>query len=114
MRLPTSPRGVRRGKSSSRCCEQKVNNAGIARLSPVSEAPVKDSLSQIALNITALTRLTHVVLPAFKKRNEGDIINISSVLVVHALPVRSRLKIMCPLRDRLLFRFIARKRPVAR
>jgi uncharacterized protein len=64
-----------------------VNNAGIARLSPVTEAPVKDSLSQIALNITALTRLTHAVLPAFKERNEGVIINIASVLAVHALPV---------------------------
>ena len=48
-----------------------VNNAGIARLSPVTETPVKDSLSQIALNITALTRLTHAVLPAFKERKIG-------------------------------------------
>lgn len=64
-----------------------VNNAGIAKLSPVAETSVKDSLSQIALNITALTRLTHAVLPAFKERDEGAIINIASVLAVHALPV---------------------------
>lgn len=64
-----------------------MNNAGIARLSPVAETSVEDSLSQIALNITALTRLTHAVLPAFKERNEGAIINIASVLAVHALPV---------------------------
>jgi short-subunit dehydrogenase len=64
-----------------------VNNAGMARLSPVAEAPVKDSLAQIALNITALTCLTHAVLPAFKERNEGIIINIASVLALHALPV---------------------------
>jgi short-subunit dehydrogenase len=44
-----------------------VNNAGIARLSPVAETPVKDSFAQIALNITALTRLTHAVLSAFKR-----------------------------------------------
>jgi short-subunit dehydrogenase len=66
-----------------------VNNAGIARLSPIAETPVKDSLSQIALNITALTRLTHAVLPAFNERNEGVIINISSVLAVHTLPISS-------------------------
>ncbi len=66
-----------------------VNNAGIARLSPVAETPVKDSLAQIALNVTALTRLTHAVLPAFKKRNEGVIINIASALALHALPVSS-------------------------
>lgn len=66
-----------------------VNNAGIARLSPVSETSVKDTLSQIALNITALTRLTHAVLPAFKARNDGVIINIASALALHALPVSS-------------------------
>ena len=64
-----------------------VNNAGIARLSPVAETPMKESLAQIALNITALTRLTHAVLPAFKARNEGVIINIASALALHALPV---------------------------
>ena len=64
-----------------------VNNAGIARLSPVAETAIKESLAQIALNITALTRLTHAVLPAFKARNEGVIINIASALALHALPV---------------------------
>ena len=53
-----------------------VNNAGIARLSPLADAPRQDSLSQIALNITALTRLTHAVLPAFKARNDGVIIKM--------------------------------------
>ncbi|UCV11378.1 SDR family oxidoreductase [Dechloromonas denitrificans] len=66
-----------------------VNNAGVARLSPVAETPIKDSLSQIALNITALTRLTHAILPAFKERNDGVIINIASALSLHALPVSS-------------------------
>ncbi|MDC6282738.1 SDR family oxidoreductase [Pandoraea sp. XJJ-1] len=66
-----------------------VNNAGLARLRPLADAPVEDSLSQIALNITALVRLTHVVLPAFKSRGQGAIINIASVLALHALPVSS-------------------------
>jgi hypothetical protein len=64
-----------------------VNNAGVAKLSPVAATPIKDALSQIALNVTALTRLTHAVLPAFKERNKGAIINIASVLAIHALPV---------------------------
>lgn len=63
-----------------------VNNAGLARLAPVAVSPVQDSLSQIALNITALTRLTHAALPAMKARNEGLIINIASVLGLHTLP----------------------------
>ena len=63
-----------------------VNNAGIARLAPIAVSPVADSLSQISLNITALTRLTHAVLPGMKERNDGLIINIASALALHSLP----------------------------
>jgi len=66
-----------------------VNNAGVARFSPFAQSSVDDSASQIALNITALTRLAHAVLPGFVSRNEGAIINIASVLAVHALPISS-------------------------
>jgi len=64
-----------------------VNNAGVARLRPLAASSAEDSFSQIALNVTALTRLTQAVLPAFKARNEGVIVNISSVLAVHSMPV---------------------------
>jgi short-subunit dehydrogenase len=64
-----------------------VNNAGIARLAPIAGGVLQDSLSQIALNITALTRLAHAVLPGMKSRNEGTIINIASVLGLHTLPI---------------------------
>jgi short-subunit dehydrogenase len=64
-----------------------VNNAGIARLAPIAGSPLPDSLSQIALNVTALTRLTHAILPGLKARNEGTIINISSALAVNTLPI---------------------------
>jgi short-subunit dehydrogenase len=39
------------------------------------------------LNITALVRLTLAVLPGFKKRDRGTVINIGSVLGFHWLPV---------------------------
>lgn len=66
-----------------------VNNAGIARLAPVAGSPLDDSLSQISLNITALTRLTHAALPGMKARNEGLIINVASALALHTLPFSS-------------------------
>jgi short-subunit dehydrogenase len=66
-----------------------VNNAGLARLAPIGKAALPDSLAQIALNITALTRLTHAVLPGFVARNEGVIIYIASVLSLHTLPISS-------------------------
>ncbi|MCU6497057.1 SDR family oxidoreductase [Rugamonas sp. A1-17] len=66
-----------------------VNNAGIARLAPIAHAAAHDSLAQIALNITAPTRLTHAVLPGLLARNEGVVINIASVLAVNSLAVSS-------------------------
>lgn len=67
--------------------EVLVNNAGIARLAPVTSHSADDVAAQLALNITALTRLTHAVLPAFKQRNAGLIINVASVLGLHSLPI---------------------------
>lgn len=64
-----------------------VNNAGLARLAPAAHASAKDVMSQIALNVTALTRLSQAVLPAFVARNQGVIINIASVLALHSLPI---------------------------
>lgn len=64
-----------------------VNNAGIARLAPIAGGELQDSIAQIALNITALTRLAHAALPGMKARNEGLIINVSSALALHSLPI---------------------------
>ncbi|MFM0628064.1 SDR family NAD(P)-dependent oxidoreductase [Paraburkholderia xenovorans] len=64
-----------------------VNNAGLARLRPVGQSSAEDTRSQIALNITALTRLTQAAVPAFVSRNEGVIVNIASVLAIHSMPV---------------------------
>jgi short-subunit dehydrogenase len=64
-----------------------VNNAGNATLAPVAKTSEEDAAAMIALNVTALTRLTHSILPAFLSRNEGAIINVASVLSFHALPI---------------------------
>jgi len=64
-----------------------VNNAGLARLAPLAASTPDDVSSQLALNITALTRLTYAVLPALKQRNAGLIINVASVLGLHSLPI---------------------------
>src|SRR6201996_2098851 len=64
-----------------------VNNAGIARFRPFVQSSIEDSASQVALNITALTRLALAVLPGFVARKEGTLVNVASILAVHALPV---------------------------
>ena len=64
-----------------------VNNAGIMKCRPIATCSLQDSISQIAVNITSLTRLTHAVLPALLSRNDGVLINISSVVAIHEMPV---------------------------
>src|SRR2546422_5423869 len=57
-----------------------VNNAGTASITPLLNADVEKMDEMIALNITALTRLTYAVAPAFVQRGAGTIINIASVV----------------------------------
>src|SRR2546427_9780089 len=57
-----------------------VNNAGIASIAPLLNADVEKMDEMIALNITAVTRLTYAAAPAFVARGAGTIINIGSVV----------------------------------
>jgi uncharacterized protein len=64
-----------------------VNNAGNSTLAPVAQTSEEDAAAMVALNVTALTRLTHAILPAFLTRNKGAIINVASVLSFHSLQI---------------------------
>lgn len=57
-----------------------VNNAGIGTHTALLESDVEQMTRMIALNITALTRLTYAAVPGFVERGEGALINISSVV----------------------------------
>ncbi len=57
-----------------------VNNAGVGSVASILQANVDKMEAMIDLNITALTRLTYAVVPAFVARGAGTIINISSVV----------------------------------
>ncbi len=57
-----------------------VNNAGTASIAPLLNADVDKMDEIIALNVTALTRLTYAAAPAFVARGAGTIINIASVV----------------------------------
>jgi short-subunit dehydrogenase len=63
-----------------------INNAGTASFSPFAKLSSQAIDETIAVNITALTRLTHAVLPGFLARGAGSIINIASVLAFHPWP----------------------------
>ena len=59
-----------------------VNNAGIAALTPLLQSDVDAMQRMIELNVTALTRLTYAVAPAFVARGAGTIVNIASIVGV--------------------------------
>jgi short-subunit dehydrogenase len=63
-----------------------LNNAGTAAFGPVAQTGLDAVDAMNDVNLTALVRLSHAVLPGFKTRDRGTIINIGSVLGFQALP----------------------------
>lgn len=57
-----------------------VNNAGVGSVASVLDGNVDEMEGMIALNITALTRLTYAIAPVFAAKASGTIINISSAV----------------------------------
>ena len=59
-----------------------VNNAGLGAVERLLASDVDAMEEMIDLNVTALTRLTYAVVPAFVARGGGTIINISSAVAI--------------------------------
>lgn len=57
-----------------------VNNAGLGFVGAFSEMSVADVSRMVAVNVTALTELTGLLLPDMIKRRSGRILNMSSVV----------------------------------
>lgn len=60
-----------------------VNSAGVSAAGPLLTSDIDAMDDMIALNITALTRLTYAAAPGFVARGGGTIINLASVLGVN-------------------------------
>ena len=59
-----------------------VNNAGVASAAPLLDSNVDQMEAMIALNVTALTRLTYAAVPGFVARGKGAVINIASIVSI--------------------------------
>ncbi|GAA0575846.1 SDR family NAD(P)-dependent oxidoreductase [Actinomadura livida] len=59
--------------------ELLVNNAGYGAFGPFAELPLDDHLAQVELNVNALVRLTHAVLPGMTERGRGGVLNVASM-----------------------------------
>ena len=59
-----------------------VNNAGVGGTGPLLTSDVDRMQDMIALNVTALTRLTYAAAPGFVARGQGAFINIASIVAI--------------------------------
>ena len=56
-----------------------INNAGLGDHGPFADGNWERIEQMLAVNMTALTRLTHALLPGMLRKGEGAILNVSSV-----------------------------------
>jgi short-subunit dehydrogenase len=64
-----------------------VNNAGFATFGEFATMPEEEILSQIHLNIAALTHLTRLFLPPMLARRSGKIVNVASTAAFQPGPL---------------------------
>lgn len=63
-----------------------VNNAGLGAHGDLAEADLAEVSMQIAVNITALTELTTLLLPPMLDRGRGAILNVASTAAFQPVP----------------------------
>jgi len=66
--------------------ELLVNNAGVGTGGAFHTLPLQPELAEIALNVVALVRLTHTVLPGMVDAGRGGVLNVSSIAGNQPLP----------------------------
>src|SRR5580658_3182996 len=64
-----------------------VNNAGFGQYGLFAENDLEQCLGQIQLNVTTLTHLTRLYLPAMIERNSGRVLNVASTAAFQPGPL---------------------------
>lgn len=59
-----------------------VNNAGFGSAAPLATADISEMQAMVAINVMAPMRLTYAIVPLFRQRGRGTIINISSIVAI--------------------------------
>jgi len=66
-----------------------VNNAGFGTYGPFAEVDEKREHELVAVNVDALVRLTHAVLPGMLARGRGGILNVASTIAFQPGPYQA-------------------------
>jgi short-subunit dehydrogenase len=64
-----------------------VNNAGYGQRGPIELVPEEEARRQFEVNLFSLVELTRQVLPSMRRRSQGRILNVSSVVGRVAIPM---------------------------
>jgi len=71
---------------ADRPVELLVNNAGFGTAGHFKDLPLDREVQEIALNVVALTRLTHAALPNMVERRAGGVLNVASIAAYQPTP----------------------------
>jgi short-subunit dehydrogenase len=66
-----------------------VNNAGYTVWSEFEKSDLNELLNMMQLNMTAMVKLTHLLLPVLRKQKQSYILNVASTSAYQAIPAMS-------------------------
>lgn len=75
-----------RAADSDRPVDLVVNNAGFGTYGDLAALDIDRETDEIAVNVTAVVRLTHAAVRAMTQRRRGAVLNVSSVAGLQATP----------------------------
>ena len=77
---------------NGRVVDVLINNAGFGTYGRLPEIDPDRDRDLIAVNVDALVRLTHAVLPGMLARGHGQILNVASTIAFQPAPVSGHLR----------------------
>lgn len=85
----TNPESVRRAIDAAGPLDAVVNNAGIGVGSPFEVTPVENIREVFETNTFGTMAVTQAVLPQFRERKSGVVVNVTSSVTLKSLPLVS-------------------------
>ncbi|WP_426700993.1 SDR family oxidoreductase [Rhodanobacter sp. Col0626] len=83
----TDPRSIQQAVEAAGPIDVLVNNAGFGAASPVELTPMATARELFETNTFGTLALTQAVLPQFRQRKAGVVVNVTSSVTLKALPL---------------------------